>query len=219
MKIAGKSPPESEELEKTVERGLEHVELYLERCHLDNFEQSLENCENTEINICSIHTPHVGIEEKDYFRKADKLAQKLDAKLVFHSKKILHTAIPEIEKLDLDSTPVFENQPGASVRHLKQTILDQNRKLTLDTAHLYMAEKNYIEKIADLLQNYREQIEVIHLCDSTPTKDGVGFRKGEMEMKEMCQIIYESKFDGIVVLEVMPEEQEEALEKFKNFVK
>lgn len=217
MIIAGKCPPEKEELKDARERGFDNVELYLEKEHLDDFEKILENCQNSELEIVSLHTPHVNIEEETYFLKSDKLAQKLDAKLVLHSKRILHTATNEVENIGFDSELFFENQPGSSVRHLKQIILDQERNLALDVAHFYMAEENYVQKTGEFLQKYTDQIGVIHLCDSSTTQDGLGFGKGVMDMEKVCQAVDDSAFDGILVLEVMPDEQEDALEKWKSY--
>lgn len=217
MIVAGKCPPETEELEATEKKGFENAELYLEKHHLDSFEESLSNCQNSDLNIASVHTPHVQIEEEEYLLKADKLAQELDAKLVFHSKKILHLAIPQVEELGLDSEPVFENQPGASLRHLKQTILDKNRKLTLDTAHFYMAEEEYLQQLEYLLTNYADQVQVIHLCDSKETEDGLSFGEGNLEMEKLAALINNSDFNGALVLEVMPDKQADALQKWREF--
>lgn len=218
MIVAGKCPPGKDDLEAAQGRGFKHIEIYLEKRHLDRFKETLENCQESDINIATVHTPHLGIEEKEYFLKADELAQQLDARFVFHSKKILHTAIPEVEGFGLESEPAFENQPGSSIRHIKQTILNQDHNLTLDTAHLYMATENYIEETKELIQSYNEQIPVIHLCDSTQLEDGVGFGEGEMDMEKLCQLINDSGFDGVVVLEVMPNQQEDAFEKWKSYI-
>jgi len=57
------------------------------------------------------------------------------------------------------------------------------------------------------LEQNIDQISLIHLCDSSDIKDGLGFGEGIMDMKAVCKVIDNSDFDGIVVLEVMPDYQ------------
>lgn len=217
MIIAGKCPPEPDELEAASERGFENVELYLEKQHLDSFEDSVEAVRAAEVEVVSIHTPHVTMNEKEYFRKTGKLASELDAFLVFHSQYLHHVHIPELEKLDIEPDYGYENNPGSSVRLLESMILEPGHDMVLDTAHLYMATEDYIRKTEDFLQEYGEQIPLIHLCDSTRRKDGLAFGAGDMDMERMCETIDGSGFDGILVLEVMPEGQEDALEKWHEY--
>lgn len=215
MIIAGKCPPEEKKLEAARERGFEKVELYLEREHLDQFEETLDNVRESPVDVVSVHTPHVSLEEKDYFLKADRLASRLDAFLVFHSQHLHHSHIPEIEQFNFPQLSL-ENNPGASKRHLESMILERDHELVLDTAHLFMAEESYLQTFNELLDSYGERIPVIHLCDSTLTEDGLPFGKGQMDMKAISQTI-QKKFDGLVVLEVMPEDQEYALEKWRQY--
>jgi hypothetical protein len=39
-----------------------------------------------------------------------------------------------------------------------------------------------------------------------------------MDMRKTCRMISDSNYEGIVVLEVMPEHQKEALEKWRKYV-
>lgn len=218
MEVAGKCPPETEELEKAYERGFNKVELYTQKKHFENIDETIEKVKNSEVEVVSVHTPHVHIDDnKVYFWMADYLCRQLDAFLVFHSQYIHHTHIPQLEELDIQSQYGYENNPGNSSLHLEENILKQGYDMVLDTAHLYMGEKNYVEKTEHFLNEYSSQINLVHLCDSTRTEDGLGFGKGEMDMEKLSRKITESKFDGILVLEVMPEHQKEAKEKFEKY--
>ena len=219
MEIVGKCSPEAEELEKAEERGLEKVELYTQKKHFDNIDETLEKVKNSDIEVVSVHTPHVHIDDdKAYFWLADYFCSKLDAYLVFHSQYIHHTHIPKLEELDTRSEYGYENNPGCSIRHVEENILKEGHEMVLDTAHLYMAEKNYIEEIERILEQYGDQINLIHLCDSTKEEDGLAFEKGEMDMRKTAQAIDNSDFNGTLVLEVMPKDQKEAREKLENYL-
>jgi sugar phosphate isomerase/epimerase len=88
--------------------------------------------------------------------------------------------------------------------------------MVLDTAHLYMtSDHEFFENLNYLLDNYIEQISVIHLCDSTMRKDGLGFGEGDIDMEKLIKVV-KQKFDGKVTLEVMPEHQEDALRKWNS---
>lgn len=217
MKIAGKCPPEKDELEAAAERGFEQVELYLEKQHLEELEESISNVRSSPVDAISVHTPHVTLEEKDYFLKADRLASELDAFLVFHSQYLHHVHITQLEEMKIGSEYGYENNPGASPRILESTILDQGHRLVLDTAHFYMSEKDYLGEMSRFLDEYSSQMPLIHLCDSTRTEDGLDFGEGDMDMEKLCKIIDDSGFDGILVLEVMPEDQGHALEKWNEY--
>lgn len=216
MKVAGKCPPEKEELENTEKKGFNNTELYLEKKHLDNFEESLRNCQSSDLNINSIHTPHVKPDRTKYFELSDKLASKLDAELVIHTMYGHHNDIPGFEEIGFSSSYGYENNPGISIPHLEEFILDQDHRMVLDTAHLYMtSDHEFFENLNYLLDNYIEQISVIHLCDSTMKEDGLGFGEGDIDMEKLIKVV-KQKFDGKVTLEVMPEHQEDALEKWNS---
>lgn len=220
MKIAGKTSPEAEQLSFIEEEtDFENVELYLEKRHLEEFEDTVSNIEGSELEVVSVHTPHVTLSELEYFSKADRLAEEFDAFLVCHSEQMLHFTMPEVEAHGLKAEHGYENQPGASIRHLKAAILDRGAKMVLDTAHLYTAESGYIERIGELLSEHGDHIPLIHLCDSTLTEDGLPFGEGDMKMEQVCEAIRASGFDGILVFEVMPEHQQEAFERWKGWIK
>jgi len=219
MEVVGKCPPEVEELKRSRERGFDKVELYTQKKHLDKMDETLENIRESEVEVVSVHTPHVHIDDdKAYFWLADYLCNELDAYLVFHSQYIHHTHIPMLEELDIKSDYGYENNPGCSLRHVEENILKQGHDMVLDTAHFYMAEEDYVQEIGYVLDEYSGQINLIHLCDSTLQEDGLGFEKGSMDMEKVSQVINDSDFDGILVLEVMPENQEEARHKFEGYL-
>ena len=87
----------------------------------------------------------------------------------------------------------------------------------LDTAHLYIGEKEFFEALDHFVNHRSNRIKVTHLCDSTEVKDGLGFGEGGMDMEQTCKMIAASNYDGVVVLEVMPDEQEEALKKWRSY--
>jgi len=147
---------------------------------------------------------------------ADKLAEELDAYLVFHSQYLHHTHIPELENLEIKSEYGYENNPGASKNILQNAIINEGYELVLDTAHFYLGDHSP-KDLEKFLERNIDQINVIHLCDSSNTEDGLGFGEGVMDMEEICQIIYNSDFDGIIVLEVMPDYQEDALRKWNSY--
>lgn len=216
MIVAGKRPPEEEELRDAREDGFENVELYLEKKHLNNLQETLNTVENSDVEVVSIHTPHVHLDNKGYMVLADQLAQKLGAYLVFHSQYLHHTHIPELEKLDIESDYGYENNPGVSKVFLENAIIDQGHDMVLDTAHFYLGDHTS-KDLKNFLDHNVESINVIHLCDSSSVKDGLGFGEGTMDMEEVCHVIDNSAFDGTLVLEVMPDRQEEALRKWKSY--
>jgi len=217
MIIAGKCPPEEDELKQAREHGFENIELYLQKKHLDRFQKTVRTLDDSDLNVVSIHTPHVHLDDKGYMVLADKLAQEVDAYLVFHSQYMHHTHIPDLEKLEIESNYGYENNPGVSKTFLENTIIKQGHELVLDTAHFYLGDHTTSEMKQFLEQNI-DQISLIHLCDSSDIKDGLGFGEGIMDMKAVCKVIDNSDFDGIVVLEVMPDYQKDAFQKWKNYI-
>lgn len=213
MEIVGKCPPEREELEKMEDRGFEKIELYTERKHFDNIEGALETVRDSDLEVVSVHTPHVHIDDdKTYFWLADYFCKKLDAYLVFHSQYLHHTHIPKIEEMSINSNYGYENNPGISRSYLENCILKEGHEMVLDTAHLFMGEEGFYEEIEYILDSYVDQIDLIHLCDSTKTEDGLAFGDGEIDIHRTAEIIEKSEFEGLLVLEVMPRDQEEALD-------
>ncbi|SFG73450.1 Sugar phosphate isomerase/epimerase [Halopelagius inordinatus] len=211
LTIVGKAPPEPLELERANDRGFDDVELYLERSHLEDVNETLEIVADARVDVVSVHTPHVPIDDPEWMVRADELSNALDAYLVVHSNRVIHMHIPELERLAFESEYGYENNPGISPRHVESVIIDQGHELVLDTAHLYMADEDYVSTIDRLLTEFGDRISVIHLCDSTLTRDGLEFGGGAMDMESVTRLVTE-KFDGLLVLEVMPSAQEAARE-------
>ena len=210
MDLIGKCPPKPDSLTAADDRGFDAVELYLTRDHIDNYEEMLAVIREAPANIASIHTPHVTPEEHFYFAKSDNLAKAVDATLVVHSQYLHHTHIEEMEAMDFDAQYGYENIPGASQFHLENAILERGLDLILDTAHLYIAEREYQRALEDLLDRYGPDIPVVHLNDSTIVKDGLPFGEGNIDLEKTVTIL-DNYYTGRVVLEVMPEYQADAL--------
>jgi len=219
MIVSGKCPPTEEELAASADRGFDYVELYLTPQHLDQFEETVSTCRDAEVEVTSVHTPHIDMETLDYAKKADTLAEKFDARLVFHTYKLPLTFVPRIlDAMEFSADYGFEHQAGDSLYHVKQVLAEADQPIVLDTAHLYTGEENYLDALEELLLTYGEQIRVVHLCDGTRTEDGLPFGEGTMDMEAVSRIVA-SYYDGPVVLEVMPKHQGEARKAFEQFTR
>lgn len=216
MTITGKCPPEPGALATVDEYGFDAVELYLEKGHLEPVAEAIETVEASNVDVVSVHTPHVPLAEKEYLLKTDELAGALNASIVFHSRYLNHVDTPQLEELDLSAAYGYENKTGVSVRHLEHMVLKPGHDLVLDVAHLFMAEADYLKALEYLLTEYDNQIGLMHLCDSTPVQDGLCFGAGDIDLQATVEVI-ERTFDGTVVLEVMPTDQRAALEAFGRY--
>lgn len=219
LQIAGKfRPTDDEQREMVSESDFENAEVYLTRSDLDNLSDTQRCIDNSGVNISTVHTPHVTADEKEYLKKADKLAVENDSYLVFDSISIPLNNISFVEEeIDFEADYGYENPAGGSKRHLESTIIEPGHDLVLDTAHLFCAHEDYLEQIDDLLNNYADRTGAIHLCDSFRDKDGVPFEEGEMDMESTYQTILDSGYKGPVILEVENSHQEEALEKCREY--
>ncbi len=212
MKIAGKCPPEPGELEEAVDRGFDRVELYLETPHLDRYEESVAALERSDLDVVSVHTPHVTVDEQEYLERAAYLAERFQARLVMHSARIgLRQAVEIGTTLPYDGI-AYEASPGVSRHALENIVLGQGKDLVVDVAHLYIASDRFFEDLAALL----EYATHLHLCDSTSIEDGLGFGEGEMDIERTIETVLASSFDGDTVLEVMPDHQDDAKEVFEE---
>jgi sugar phosphate isomerase/epimerase len=201
--LAGKCRPEPEALREVRELGFEAIELQLLATHLDAFERSLAAAERSDLDIVSVHTPHLTLEAAEYFSLADAFAAALDATLVVHSKHLQHVHIPEFEALDFDADYAYENNPGCSHYHLENLILSEGHDLVLDTAHLYMAEAAYLGALETLLREHLSSVPVVYLSDSTPRRDGLQFGAGSADLDGTIGLL-KRLYEGVVVLEVHP---------------
>ncbi|WP_266075700.1 sugar phosphate isomerase/epimerase family protein [Haladaptatus caseinilyticus] len=216
MIVAGKCPPATDELRAAAERGFTAVELHLVTEDLDEFEETVAVCRSAPVDIVSVHTPHIDLENVAYIQQANDLCAELGATLVVHSTKIPLTNLDRVADVTEITVPCgYENSTGHSVHFLENVLFDQNRSLVLDTAHLYTAEAEYLSALTHLLREFGDQIPVIHCCDGTKYEDGLAFGTGTMRMERVISTIHDS-YDGIVVLEVMPDEQTDALKLFRD---
>jgi len=213
MILAGKCPPEPEALTMASELGFDAVELYITKDHLDAFDDVLSNVRTADVDVTSVHTPHVLPDEERYLLDSDALARRLDAYLVVHSQYAGLFCVPQFESLDLRADRGYENPVGASRFHLERTILDPGHDLVLDTAHLFTAERSFLDELEHLLRGHADRIRVVHLCDSTYREDGLAFGRGNIDLRSTIRLIRET-FDGVLILEVMPEHQSDARQQF-----
>lgn len=209
MHVVGKCPPDGDALAAAADRGFDAVELYLTTETLDvgAVQQAVESAP---VAVSSVHTPHVRPQQRDVLARTDDLAARLDAYLVVHSQYAHHAHIPDFERVGFESRYGYENNPGASPHYLRNVILDVGHSLVLDTAHLYMATDHYREELESLLTTYPEQIELVHLTDATPLADGLPFGAGDIDLQTTTGLLAD-RFEGDVVLEVMPDDQSAAL--------
>lgn len=217
MRVLGKCPPTSRELSEAAQHGFEQIELYLEQHHLDNFDAILERCLAAAVTIDAVHTPIATLSESEYIQQANDLADELEAFLVIHSNYIPLYRTSEIyERVDFTVDHGFENMNGDSIHHIENVLFEDDRNLVLDTAHLYTAEESYVTAIEWLLTERSDLTPHIHFCDSTKLRDGLPFGDGEMDMAAIGRLI-KQHFDGRLVLEVMPQHQQAALDAFDAY--
>jgi sugar phosphate isomerase/epimerase len=214
--LAGKRPPD--ELSEVADEGFEAAELYLERSHLDNFEETLTACQQAPIDVVSVHTPHVPLAESEYIRRTNLLADELNALTIVHSTKSNLMEIPDVlDAIRFADDVGFENSIGHSEFHVVNAVLDAGRDLILDTSHLYTAEEEYLDSLERLLTTYEDQIPVVHCCDGQRMRDGLSFGEGEMDMEAVVSLVEEHLREGVVVLEVPPERQADALDAYESY--
>ncbi|MFC7251314.1 sugar phosphate isomerase/epimerase family protein [Halomicroarcula sp. GCM10025324] len=206
MDLIGKCPPDADSLEAAAARGFDRVELYLTPADLDDIEATAVTVARSAVDAASVHTPHAVPEDGETFRRADDLACRLDAYLVVHSQYALHTHTQLLDSYGFEAPYGYENNPGASVFHLERQLFDRDYELVLDTAHLYAAEAAYLESLEHLLTTYGDRISVAHLTDGTRTTDGLTIGRGDIDLETTVDLL-ERQYDGLVVLEVMPDDQ------------
>lgn len=215
MNLVGKCPPDADSLAAAADRGFDAVELYLTVDTLDPADV-VASVDSSPVDVVSVHTPHVRPEETAVLAETDELARRLDAYLVVHSQYAHHSHIPLFEEVGFESEYGYENNPGASPHYLRNAVLDPGHDLVLDTAHLYMATDSSLDVLESLLTDYPRQIRIVHLNDATPLRDGLAFGAGELDLYRTTGILAD-RFDGVVVLEVMPDVQRTALERITEW--
>jgi len=207
-RLTGKCRPEPERLAAAADRGFDAVELYLTREHLDEYAVTVEACRAAPVAVTSVHTPHVELSEPDYFRAADDLAVEFDAVLVVHSSHVRiddHAALRE--RVAFTATHGFENSTVESLDDVRSGVLDAGQNLILDVAHLRQGVGDgSLDRIEELVVDHGDAIPLVHLCDGDDEVDGLPFGEGDMPVERLCRLLKE-EFDGLVVVEVMPDHQ------------
>lgn len=223
MEILGKCRPKENVLKEVYSIGFDSVELYLTKDRLDDVEDIIEVCEESEVSISSVHSPHINSETdaaKEYFRKADRVANTLNATYLLHSNPFSTFSLVDFySPEDVNSTSFcYENHPDVSRYFLKENLLDQNVPIALDIAHLYIAEENYLNIFEEFLSTYTpEEIPVIHLADGTRQNDGLYFGEGSIDIEAVFNLVSDL-YNGKVVLEIPVSNRTESLEYSKKFL-
>jgi len=224
MKIAGKCKPEKHLLRELYNKGYENVELYLTKRMLDTRTDIITVCENAKINISSVHTPHLHLDVQEsmkYFKQTDLIAKELDATFILHSNPYSTFSLINFYGPKEVEAPKFgyENHPDVSSHFINYYQIKGGYPLILDTAHLYIAEKNYLGTIKNLLKNYtHNEIPIIHLNDGTRTKDGLNLGDGTMDYECIIDYIENYNYEGYVTLEVPVAKQFDALNTVENIL-
>ncbi|WP_254271968.1 sugar phosphate isomerase/epimerase family protein [Haloarcula marina] len=217
MDLVGKCPPDPDSLAAAADRGFDSVELYLRPEDLNDVPSTARAVEDSPVDAATVHTLHAHPDDERPFRRSDDLAVRLDAYLVVHSQYAQHTHVERLEAYDFSAPYGYENNPGASVFHLQNLVLDRGHDLVLDTAHLFMSQPDYEAGLTDLLRENGDQIRVVHCNDATPTVDGLAFGAGDVALERTVRAL-DDHFDGRVVLEVMPDAQADALSRVREWV-
>ena len=215
LEFLGKCPPDDEQFRALADAGFEGFELYLEREHLDRFDATLQTCRAAPEGIEVIHTPHATLDEREYFAAAARLAARLDAYLLIHSSPIgLETTVAAVPD-EPPSVPYgYENRTDTSVSDLETHVLDASADLVLDVAHLYLSGPDeFDEAFAHLTGSYADQINHVHLCDATAEDDHRQLGEGNIPLETVIDWLT-TEHDGTVTLELMPDRQPTAYDRF-----
>jgi sugar phosphate isomerase/epimerase len=216
MDLVGKTGPDTEQIATVANAGFDAVELYLSTDHLDAYEQTRETVDSIDMDIVSVHTPHVADDQTDYIKQTVELADRYDALLLFHSSSIpVRDAVSIGQDLDYD-TIAYENHSDMTADELFEQVIDQGANLGLDVAHLYRATapNQYNKHLPALL----DAAVHLHLCDAQEAADNLPPGDGTIPMEQVIDDITASTYDGPVVLEVMPEDQTAMREQVDQYL-
>jgi len=213
--LIGKCPPARDEFETVEAAGFDGVELYLERRHLDAFERTLAACRVTPLDVEVVHTPHVTLDDAEYFARAFDLAADLDAFVLVHSSAVpLADAVREVPADSRDVPHGYENGIGDSTADIRATVLDADESPVLDVAHLYATDPSTFEDdLTALLADHADRIGHVHVTDATVDEDHHQIGEGDVPMELVADRL-DRQYDGLVTLELMPPEQATARERF-----
>lgn len=223
MKITGKCRPKRSSFVELLDFGYQNVELYLTKEMLDTRTDIISTCKESDLNISSVHTPHINdVGERGimkYMKQSDLIADELDATFLLHSNPYSTLSLSRYYTPDMVESDSFcyENHPDVSAYSIKNYFLDQGYPIALDIAHLYMAEENILDPIKDLMDSYdSDQIPIIHLADGTRYDDGLAFEKGSINIPMVLDVLEYYDYDGNVVLEVPVDSREDAIKYIKR---
>lgn len=221
--IAGKAP--SDELGDASEMGFDSVELLLWPEDVESeeaAEQVLSEVEQSDTGIATVHTPHTPYDRPEYLENSARIASEYDVPLVVHSQRTQLAHIRHFEdyfdEFGFEFDYAYENNPETGTSFIEK-ILDSGQPMVLDTAHLGCAEKDALTDFKELLDDYSELIEAVHINDAKtdlPVEDGKAFGDGDMNMKGFSYAVLDSGYEGPVVIEVPPESQEADREYFES---
>ena len=215
--LLGKCPPDREQFRALADAGFDGFELYLDCEHLDRFDTTLQTCRETPHEIAVVHTPHVTLEEPEYFAAAGRLAGRLGAYLLIHSSPIgLEATVAAVPAEPPATAYGYENGPDNTTAAIETHILGSPAGLVLDVAHLYLAAPNqFDEAFAHLTDSYADRIDHVHLCDATAEDDHRQLGAGEIPLETVVDWI-ETAYDGTVTLELMSDRQPTAYDRFSD---
>lgn len=215
MEVVGKSTPEREDLEQPVRDGFDCIELYLTTDHLDAYDESVQAVNESGLDVVSVHTPHVSADDVNYLEAAARMADDMDALLVFHSTNISMSDAARIGD-DLPYERIaYENHSSVPPEDLER-FLDEGYSLMLDVAHLYRATDD--SDYWDTLSGFMDKAAHVHLCDARKERDNLPLGDGDMDLERVVDTIESSIYDGPVVLEVMPAYQRDAKERVEQYL-
>jgi len=217
MDIIGKIILENKKIEQ-VSKDFNVVEAGLEKNNLDNIEKALNMLRNSGLSIYAVHTPHITVDEIEYFKKAETVAKEFNALLVFHSNKLPITYyLKIIDILTYDKVSI-ETNPGISINAIENFILKKGKKFCLDIAHLYISsDTNFYSDLKYLVDKYKNQINHIHISDSTKFEDNLPVGEGEIDFKKVMNIIRICNCKAVI--EVMSKYQKDGRDKILNYMK
>lgn len=224
MRLAGKCEPDAERIKRLSEAGFENIELYLDTTILDNQDDIIQQCRDSDVTVATVHTPHLDFNstEVEYYKMADEIAAELDATLVLDSWPISTISLPNLMPESDINAPRhgYENNPSISSYYMRVNHLEQDLPLILDTAHLHMSESSYVPFLENILATYTvEQIPAIHLADGKRTVDGLPYGQGTIDIETIVMLLERYNYDGPVVLETTQTHQPDALKRVREYLK
>lgn len=220
MNVVGKSPPTPDELQNASDIGFDGIELYLTTEHLDDYGETLRTCQKAPVDVVSVHTPHITIEELQYWEEADQLAHQVGADVVCAHSSYIN--VGDVQRVNSDVQfrvkHGFENGTEVPLTDIRRHILDNGLEVTLDIAHLHrsVGADRYRNAIEELIVEHGDDIPIVHFTDATADADNLPLGAGDLDLEWTGQLL-KDQYQGVIVLEVMPEHQSAAFQKFRSY--